>query len=234
VTASHRRTVTVVVAALGVAFLLVWAANAGPERVVGERQAPSVVDSGERPTSPEPGTEGGDERADDPARPGRLGAWVQDLAAFAVIVAGLVVGWLVVRQLFLQIRRRLADERLVVPLDPLPDLGVARAAVERNLHRQREALAGSDVRNGIVACWVLFEEAASEAHVARLPAETATEFVVRFLHILDVDPRPVAELARLFHEARFSSHAMAADARTHAEHALSGVHRDLAGTGAAP
>ena len=54
------------------------------------------------------------------------------------------------------------------------------------------------------------EEAAADAGVARRPAETATELVVRFLHALDLDPRPVAELARLYHEARFSSHPMGA------------------------
>ena len=79
---------------------------------------------------------------------------------------------------------------------------------------------------------MIFEGAAAEARVARRPAETATEFVVRFLHSLDVDPRPVGELAHLFHEARFSSHPMAAGARARATRALAGIHRDLALTGA--
>ena len=58
--------------------------------------------------------------------------------------------------------------------------------------------------------------------------------MVRFLHLLDVDPRPVGELARLFLEARFSSHPMPPDARPRAEQALAAIHRDLARTGAAP
>jgi hypothetical protein len=70
---------------------------------------------------------------------------------------------------------------------------------------------------------VLLEQTAADAGVERRPAETATEFVVRFLHTLDVDPRPVATLARLFHEARFSSHDLPADARERARAALDGI-----------
>jgi hypothetical protein len=51
--------------------------------------------------------------------------------------------------------------------------------------------------------------------------------VIRFLHTLDVDPRPVAELARLYHEARFSSHDLAPDARSRAQAALEGIRQDL-------
>ncbi len=73
----------------------------------------------------------------------------------------------------------------------------------------------------------MLEEAAAEAGVVRRPAETATEFVVRFLHTLDVDPRPVAQLEDLYHEARFSTHPLGSDARTRAEAALEAIHRDL-------
>ena len=68
---------------------------------------------------------------------------------------------------------------------------------------------------------MLLEETACGRRASlRLPAETATEFVVRFLHTLDVDPRPVATLAALYHEARFSTHELPADARTRAERRL--------------
>jgi hypothetical protein len=115
----------------------------------------------------------------------------------------------------------------------LPDFAAARSAVERDRARQQEALAWSDVRNGIVACWVMFEQAAAESHVEKQPAETASAFVIRFLHLLDVDPRAVGELAQLFLEARFSSHPLPSDARARAESALAAIHQDLAGTGAA-
>jgi Domain of unknown function (DUF4129) len=237
VTASQRRTVTVLVAALGVAFLLVWAATAGPPQLVAQ-QADSVVDQSGDPAPAEVDEDNADAKHDSDVSQTSpthsIGAWVQDVTAFVLVVAGLFIASLLLRQMALGIRRKLVDERLVVPLDPLPDLEVARAAVEREHGRQQEVLAGSDVRNGIIACWVVFEEAAAESHVAKQPAETASAFVVRFLHSLDVDPRPVAELADLFLEARFSSHALSPDTRPRAERALAAIHHDLAHAGATP
>jgi hypothetical protein len=229
VTASQRRTVTVLVAALAVAFVMVWAAAAGPAQVVAQQQTGSVTDTADAPapSEPEPDTVEPENGSDEKPANHHLGSWAQDLAAFALLVAGLGVAWLVLRQVFLGIRRRLFDERLVVPLNPLPDFAAARAAVERDQVRQEEALAWSDVRNGIVACWVLLEATAAKVGIPRLPSETATELVVRFLHTLDVDPRPVATLAGLYHEARFSSHELPADARTRAEQALADIHADL-------
>jgi len=231
VTASLRRTVTVTVAALGVAFVLVWAATNRPEWVIGDRHATvTSAPAEESPTQPKADSEPekGNPDSTDAEDVGSLAGWTQDVAAFLVVAAGLLVLGRVLHRLLLRIHRDL--EELVLPLDPLPDLEKARAAIERDEGRQREALAGSDVRNGIVECWVIFEEAAAEAEVGRRPAETATEFVVRFLHLLDVDPRPVGELEHLFHEARFSTHPMPADARSRAEAALAGIHRDLAQT----
>jgi hypothetical protein len=74
---------------------------------------------------------------------------------------------------------------------------------------------------------VLLEETAANVGIPRLPAETATELVMRFLHTLNVDPRPVARLAELYHEARFSTHDLPADARQRAEQALAAIHADL-------
>lgn len=234
--ASQRRTVTVLVAALGVAFLLVWATS-GPAQVIGARHPQTVAPHADKASSSQQDQDTADRTAtahDRPPTTDRLGSWVQDLTAFALLLAGLLLGGTLVRHLFIRIRRELADERLVVALDPPPDLAAARAALEEALPRQREALHGSHVRSGIVACWVIFEEAAAEAHVQRRPAETASAFVVRLLHTLDVDPRPVGELSHLFLEARFSSHPMGDDARERAERALAAIHEELARTGVAP
>lgn len=220
----------VIVAALGAAFLLVWAAVVGPGHVT----AQPVQSGHEQPVEQqhqraEQGADDSKVTSDDQQKP-HGGPWVQDLVAVVLTVVGLVILTMILRQLFLVIGRRFLDERLVVPLEPLPDLDLARSAVEREHGRQREALATPDVRNGIVACWVVFEEAAAASQVVKQPAETASAFVVRFLHSLDVDPRPVGVLAGLFLEARFSSHPMAADARTRAEQALEAIHHDLAGS----
>jgi hypothetical protein len=235
VTASRRRTVTVIVAALGVAFVLVWAAVVGPAHLAVQRaeSAPGQT-SHHRPAGTDNGTDPAKQTSDDQtsARPTGVGQLVQDATAAGLVVGGLFLAGVLLRQLFLSIGRRLSDERLVAPLEPLPGPDAGRAAVGSEHARQREALASADVRNGIVACWVIFEEAAAESQVARQPAETASAFVVRFLHSLDVDPRPVAELAQLFLEARFSTHPLPDDARPRAEQALAAIHRDLVGAGA--
>lgn len=228
-TASGRRTVIVWVAALGAATVLVLAAAVGPAGVVGDltRDAPVAETA---PNDEAPAADTSFDRAEDnPAHQDRvsdLGGWVQQLLGFGLLLAALWVSSGVLRFVVVRLTREL-PEQLVVDLDPLPDVEHGREALRRDRARYEVALAGSDVRNGIVACWVLLEETAAQVGVTRRPAETPTEFVVRFLHTLDVDPRPVAALASLFHEARFSTHALPADARTRAETALAGIHADL-------
>ena len=227
--ASSRRTVIVVVAALGVALVMVLAASTGPEGMIGNL---SENDSSTRTVPDEPAAtsvpveQGTDKRPFDRLDTG-LGDWLQDLFFLALLLLGLWLGAGVVRFVVLRLARELPDKQLVLDLDPLSVAEAGREAVRRDRELYDAALAGSDVRNGIVACWVLLEETAANVGIPRLPAETATELVVRFLHTMDVDPRPVASLARLYHEARFSTHELAADARTRAERALADIHADL-------
>lgn len=230
-TASLRRTVIVVMAAVVVATTLVLAASIGPSAVISERDgSASVVDQAEtRPTPPtdEEAAEDGDPQPLRGEDTSDAGDWARDLVTFALLAAGLWVLALALRAVGQALGRRLPEQQLVLELDPRPDLEGARDSLNRDQDRLEEALASADVRNGIVACWVLLEEAAAAAGVVRAPAETATEFVVRFLHFLDVDPRPVADLAHLFHEARFSTHDLGPDARPRAAAALAAIHRDL-------
>ena len=229
-TGSGRRTLAALAAVLGTAVVLVWAAGIGPGGLVGSRQptsAETVPTAEASPTEtvtepPQPEQEpAGRSRAAEPV------SWVTDLV---VISAMLVSVWLVgilMRGAVIALRRRLPPSQLVLELDPVAHLDAARESLREDSSRLQEALATGGVRNGIVACWVLLERAASEAGVARLPTETATEFVVRFLHALDVDPRPVATLAALFHEARFSTHRLDEDIRERATTALASVLLDL-------
>lgn len=229
-TASRRRTVIVSVAALVVAVTLVLAASTGPSDLVGEGPPET---SGVEPVEDQESGPGQDpaERASEeqpaPTDATDLGEWLHEVLTFALMAAGLLVLVGLLRGLALWLARRLPDEQLVVHLEPPPDLEAGREALRGDQERHEAALAQPDVRNGIVACWVLLEEAAAASGVPRAPAETATEFVVRFLHALDVDPRPVAALAHLFHEARFSTHDLGPDARARAEAALWAVHADL-------
>ncbi len=216
-------------AALAVAVVLVAAAGSVPVGLLGELPTEERSVSEPRDAVPVPSTPA--EKAHDkepPVRVNDLGAWLRDLLVFALLVIGLALASGVLRLLALRLTRRFADTQLVLDLDPLPDVDAVREALHRDRERHRAALAGSDARNGIVACWVLLEETASEVGVPRQPAETSTEFVIRFLHALDVDPRPVGLLAGLYQEARFSTHPLPADARSRAEQALAGIHSDLA------
>ena len=146
---------------------------------------------------------------------------------FTLLVIGLCVTAAALRALAQRLARELPEKQLVLELETLPDVEAGRDALRRDLEKYDAALAGIDVRDGIVACWVLLEETASEVGVARRPAETSTEFVVRFLHTLDVDPRPVASLASLYQEARFSTHHLPDDARARAVQALRAIDADL-------
>ncbi|MET0998508.1 MAG: DUF4129 domain-containing protein [Marmoricola sp.] len=226
--ARRRRTVIVSVAALCVAVVLVAAATTGSSVLVGElrSEAPSSQVSDDEPPADEPTDRATDtppapERADD------LGDWLQDLLAFALLVAALVLTSGALRLLAQGLARRLPAKQLVLDLEPLPDLEAARVALRRDREVHDATLGGSDARNSIVACWVRLEETAAEVGVTRGPAETSTELVVRFLHAVDIDPRPVALLAALYQEARFSTHPLPDDARSRARQALAGIHADL-------
>lgn len=222
-------------AALAVAVLLVWSASTGPANLTeGLPHQPVVSDT---PTHADGSgaSHGARRTSEDTGHAQASGSrfqWLDDAFGLAVVLAGLWVLGAVVRGLLNVVVARLPEKQLVVDLDPRPDVAAGREAVTRERDRMREALASSDVRNGIVACWVLLEEAAETAGVAPRPTETPTEFVVRFLHALDVDPRPVARLTDLYREARFSTHPMGEQERARAESALAAVHEELARAGA--
>ena len=113
------------------------------------------------------------------------------------------------------------------PADAGVDAEVIRAGLAEQYAEQVVALTRLPPRNGIVQTWLLFEEAAGHAGVARAPAETTAEFVVRLLHLLDVDPAAVGRLRALYVEARFSSHVVGPAQRDEARRALDAIHGEL-------
>jgi hypothetical protein len=234
VTAAGRRTAIVTMTGLLVAFLLVWSAATGPIGLAEGVPDGPVVHQGTTQRQDTHRQEGSRPASDVSAgHHDRYGAqWLHDLAGLTGLLLGLWFLGMLVRALVVIVGPKLPDKQLVVDLDPLPDVGAGREALSRDRDRHLAALASNDVRNGIVACWVLMEQGAAEAGVVRRPAETATEFVVRFLHTLDLDPRPVAALAGLYHEARFSTHSLTEDARERALTALQAIHEELAHLGA--
>ncbi len=214
-------------AALVVVVVLLLAATSGPSGLVGERRADAPTSDSDRDSNDRQQQSRADEdQADDGPATGVV-RWLHDLLFLALILLGIAVTVAVLRALALRLARELPDRQLVLDLEPLPDVEGAREEVRRHLRSYDAVLAGSEVRNAIVACWVLLEQTASRLGVARTPSETSTEFVVHFLRALGVDPRPVAALAALYQEARFSTHALPADARARAESALRGIDAEL-------
>ena len=155
-------------------------------------------------------------------------SWLGDLIANAVlliVVAAVVVG---LRWVWITAGTRPSRPE-EVEFDVLPERIVE--ALRRDRATQLEAVAEGSPRNGIVACWLRLQEILAGAGVPRDRAETSAEFVVRALHALDLDPRPIAVLAALFREARFSQHPVEEDARARARSALEALHDEARGAG---
>lgn len=89
------------------------------------------------------------------------------------------------------------------------------------------ALAESDPRNAIVACWVTLEEAVRRSGLHDNPAETASELTRRVLGRWRVDETSIRELSAAYREARFSRHPVTEQQRDHAVAALDRIHQDL-------
>lgn len=222
-------TVLATVAVALALVMLVWAASAGPgELVTGGPRAQTAVPTMTAAPSADPGRV-----HDEQLRRLQQQDHVLDLSwLLEAIEAALLLGlglllWRWVRWL----RDRLAEaapyERLQIGFDVLPDPTglVERIAAERD--EQLTRLAEGTARNGIVRCWMLFQDAASSCGLPPLPSETPTEYLTRLLRRLDVDPRPAGRLAGLYHEARFSSHPMTEDDRLAARQALLDLHAEL-------
>lgn len=217
--------------ALGLLVLL-WVATAGPSamlspsgrQIIPDRPAPTAD-----ATAP-PGQPTLEETTQDVEQTLDL-SWLGDLIASALVLA-IVLGALLLLRLAWQHRWRRAEAPPEVDFDVLPAQEVARALAE-DLDAQLDAVAGGSPRNGIVRCWLRLEESVAAAGLPPKRYETSAEFTVRVLHTLDLDPRSIGELARLYREARFSEHELGEEARTAARSALQQLHDDLRRIGAA-
>lgn len=223
----------------GALLLVLWASMAGPMSV--SAHDPSRLPLPTRPavsSSPTPAPSASPSPVPTRTAGGQRAGWVGELAEVGVLIGvGVLVLWLW-RQWSATAgrRRRTVRGRVAVStegaeldasLDTEPDREAIRAGLAQRYAEQVAALTELPPRNGIVQSWVLFEEAAAHAGVARARTETTTEFVVRLLHLLDIDPAAVGRLRALYVEARFSSHAVDVAQRDQARRALDAIHRDL-------
>lgn len=88
-------------------------------------------------------------------------------------------------------------------------------------------LEAGEPRNAIVAAWLDLETSAAATGLARLPAETSSEYTTRVIGHWDVDPLRLGDLAALYREARFSTHPLTEAHRRRAIDDLVALHADL-------
>ena len=207
-------------------LLLLWAAVAGPATVLSPSGRRYSFDAPFQPeaesTSAAPRNL--EELTKDVRQTHDL-SWLGDLLAWAIII-GAVLGLALLVRFGWQRRPRRPEAPPEVDFDVLPAQRVAQALSE-DLDAQLDAVAGGSPRNGIVRCWLRLEQSVADAGLPPQRYETAAEFTVRVLHRIDLDPRAIGELARLYREARFSEHELGEDARTAARSALEQLHADL-------
>lgn len=216
-----------VLAVLGL-LVLVWAATSGPVDVIGPStlriHPPAATPSASASASASPQPDKIDEyrhpKSYTLAWVGDLIAWTFWIAVAAAVVAGLVWLW--------RHRWHRPPPRPSLDVEALPDVRALAEELGRDAAAQLASLQEGDPRDGIVRCWLRLEEVIAEVGLPRDPAETSSEFTVRVLHTLDLDPRAIGALAGLYREARFSDHVLGESARTSARTMLEQLHSDLA------
>jgi Domain of unknown function (DUF4129) len=83
--------------------------------------------------------------------------------------------------------------------------------------------------DAILACWLRLERVAATFGVARDPADTPTDLVVRLLGAHDVRRETLVGLATLYERARYSPTPLDESARAEARAALQAIEADLRG-----
>lgn len=242
-TGSTRRGIGVSAVVAAGFLVLLWSAAAGPASVFGTEgltlgpRLSEVQEVG--PTPPPPTIEPGPapERSPDPSRVHDL-TWVADLLRWTVLLL-LFVALVLAAMWLWRHRWRPLQKPTPVEFEVLPVDDAVPAALSREASTQLAMIEEGSPQSAIVRCWLRLEEAVAEAGLPRVPSETSSEFTLRVLRNLDVDPRAVATLARLFREARFSEHELGEQERSAARSALQHLYADLAhlqgaGPGAAP
>jgi hypothetical protein len=209
-------------------LVLVWAATTGPVRMLRDSGRRYVFEPPPAPTvSPSDGSmpAGNLREVTKDIKPIADLSWLGDLIATAVLLLFCIAVFLGLRWLWLH-RWHPPERPEEVPFEVLPTR--VAESISRDRKAQLEAVADGTPRNGIVACWLRLQESVEEAGVPPRRSDTSAEFVQRALRSLDLDPRPVATLAALYREARFSEHPVGEDARDAARAALESLHADLA------
>jgi len=209
-------------------LVLVWAAVTGPVAIMSPSGRTRNPPSPQQPTPADTESVGsGNVREQLLDTRQRIDlSWLGELILWAIILTFLAVaGWLLV-QLWRN-RWHPPARPEDVEFDVLPQVEAVAEALTQDADAQLAAMAEGSARNAIVRCWLRLEEVIAQAGFPRNPWETSAEFTVRILKRLDLDPRAIGALSRLYGEARFSEHELDESARTAARAALEQLHSDL-------
>jgi len=158
-------------------------------------------------------------------------AWIRVLVT--LVLGGLLLFfaagalWIVVAAARALLSRRGAEVRTAVGFSALDEPSRVADQMSRDADAQESVLREGDPRNAIVAAWHRFEVQGERAGVARQPSETSSEYALRILDLASADSGAVNHLARLYREARFSTHPITEEHRSAALAALDGIRRSL-------
>jgi hypothetical protein len=232
VTRRRTRVSAVVLTVLVVGFLLVlmmFAARVGPQRIIDGTLVDPAFGHGEPGLRPPAIPRGAPHHGPGILHGHPVLSWVGWIVRIGIL---LLLGWLAYRALRLLVeavrdRDRPEPRPAEVDFDVLEDPGELIDEMRTDAARQSAALLGGSARNAIVACWDRFEEQAGRVGLARRPWETSSEFTLRLLDFVSADGGAVTRLERLYHEARFSDHAIGEDRRAAAVEALDAIHASL-------
>jgi hypothetical protein len=160
------------------------------------------------------------------AASGHVSSWSGPLVLGLVVVGIAIVAGLAARLSRSPRHAPGAAGRLLVPT---PEQAAADSE-ERflsALDEGRAVLARGPVREAVVACWILLEDAAARAGVVLNPADTATDLAARVRRTRGVAEPRLHRLAELYREARFSEHRMDEAARAEARACVEAIRAQL-------
>ncbi|MBF9071393.1 DUF4129 domain-containing protein [Streptacidiphilus fuscans] len=107
-------------------------------------------------------------------------------------------------------------------------VGEPQEALAEAVTAGQQALAGTDARAAIIACYAAMETSLAEGGIGRRTADTPAELLERVVLSGAVDEASVRTLTDLFREARYSTHPMAEHQRDQAAAALDTIAAELA------
>ncbi|MEV7601273.1 DUF4129 domain-containing protein [Kitasatospora sp. NPDC089797] len=138
--------------------------------------------------------------------PSTVGLGVGVLIAGIVTLAAVAAVVLVVLGLLRWRRLRTPQE----PPVPAAVVGAAspEAALAEAVASGRRALAGTDARAAVIACYAAMEGSLADSGLPRHPWESPTDLLSRLLSDERIDAAAARELTALFREARYSTHRM--------------------------